>query len=125
MSRVLAAHAALLGLLLAPLALSGPTAWLLVPVHAVFSVLVSLGAALDGWRGHPDTARRWGFGYLVASALMIGALQLGAETRGAGMAYWGVPWVAALAWGWIPPVIAGFAGWIAEARERRLVRRAR
>ncbi len=123
MSRALATFAALLGLLLGPLALSGPTAWLLIPVHAVFSIAVATGAVLDGWSGHPERARQWGLGYLVASAVAVGALQLGAETRGAGLGYWSGPWLAVLIWGWIPPLLAGMAGWIGEYRERRLVRR--
>jgi hypothetical protein len=123
-TRPLATLAALVGALLGPLALSAPTAWLLIPVHAVFSAMVGLGAALDGWAGRPERARLWGFGYLVASALMVGGLQLGADTRSAGMAYWGGPWLAVLLWGWIPPLLAGGAGWVGGYRERRLVRRA-
>jgi len=124
MTRVLAVQAGILGLLLAPLALAGPTAWLLIPVHAVFSTLVTLGAVLDGWNGRPESARRWGFAYLVATALMIGALQLGAQTREAGFLYWSGPWISALAWGWIPPILAGGAGFVGDWRERRLGTRA-
>ena len=123
MGRLLSIVAGLLAVLLVPLALSGPTA-LLVPVaHLAFSLTVSLGAMLDGLDGWPERARRWGFVYLVASAATVGALQLGADVREQGLGYWGIPWIAILSWGWIPPVVSALSGMFGVARARRLSRR--
>ena len=123
MSRLLAIHAGLLGIVLVPLALSGPTALLLVPAHLGFSAIVALGAVWDGIDGWPERARRWGAFYLVATLAMVAALELGADARGGGLGYWGVPWTAALCWGWLPPVVAGLAGWWGAARQARRIRR--
>lgn len=123
MGRLLAIVAGLLAVLLVPLALGGPTALLLLPAHLGLSLAVVAGALLDGFDGRPERARRWGFFYLLATFAMVLALELGADARGRALAYWGVPWVAALAWGWIPPVASGLAGMIGAARERRLVGR--
>ncbi len=123
MGRLLAILAGLVALLLVPLALSGPTALLLVPGHALLALLASVGAADAGFGGRPESARRWGLFYLVATALMVAALEIGARVRGQQIAYWGVPWAAALVWGWLPPVVSGVAGALGELRERRLVKR--
>jgi len=121
--RLLASLAALTGLLLPFLALSAPTAVLLIPGHALLSVLVCAISLVHGWSGHPEPARRWLLGYLVATAAAVGALEVGASVRGASVAYWGVPWVALLAWGWVPPLVSGGAGVLGNLRERRLVAR--
>ena len=105
------------------LALSAPTAVLLVPSHALLSALVCLGSLTHGWAGHPDTARRWVLGYLVATGAAVGALELGTAVRQGTVAYWGVPWTLMLVWGWIPPLVAGGAGILGGLRERRLVHR--
>jgi hypothetical protein len=123
LGRLLATLAALTGLLLPLLGLSAPTAVMLLPAHALFSVLVCAGSMLHGWRGHPDLARRWGLAYLVATALCIASLEVGALVRGAALAYWGLPWIALLAWGWVPPVVSGGAGVLGGLRERRLTGR--
>jgi len=120
MRRLTAIFGGLTAALLVPLALSGPTAWFLIPAHGLFTVLAIFGPLAEGLAGHPGRARLWALGYLVATALMIGALELGAEVRGSARWYWGAPWLAALAWGWIPPVVSGFAGTLGEARRRRL-----
>jgi hypothetical protein len=111
-TRLLAIVGALLGVLLVPIALVGPTAWLVVPAHALFSLLVTVAAVIDGLSGRAERARVWGIGYMVASLATIGALQFGSTVEG--RAYWVVPWVAMLAWGWAPPVVAGLAGWAGE-----------
>lgn len=123
MGRLLATLAALTGLVLPVLGLSAPTAVLLVPGHGLFSVLVCVGSAVHGWSGHPDLARRWVLGYLVATAAAVGALELGAMVREASVAYWGVPWTLLLLWGWLPPLVCGAAGVMGTLRERRLVHR--
>lgn len=123
MTHLLAIVAGLLAVLLVPLALSGPTALLLLPAHLAFVLVTATGAILDGLDGCPERARRWGVLYLVASVLMVAALELGGDVRGMALTYWGVPWVAALVWGWIPPVVSGFAGVLGTARQRRLVTR--
>lgn len=124
MERLLALFAGLLGVLLVPLALSGPTALLLLPSHLGLSLVVSLGAALDGLDGRPERARRWGFFYLLATLGMVAALEIGGLAHGRTWTYWGVPWGAALIWGWVPPVVSGVAGALGRTRERRLSRRA-
>lgn len=123
MSRLIAILAGLLAVLLVPLALSGPTALLVPPAHLAFCLAVATGSVLDGLDGWPERARRWGFVYLVATVATVAALQVGADVRQAGLGYWGVPWVAVLAWGWMPPVIAAFAGSLGAARARRLTAR--
>ena len=124
MTRLLAIVAGLLAVLLVPLALSGPTALLLLPAHLAFVLVTATGAILDGLDGMPERARRWGFVYLVATIGMVAALQLGGDLRGQALSYWGIPWLAALLWGWIPPVVSGMAGAVGNARQRRLVTRA-
>lgn len=114
----------MIGLLLGPLALAGPTAWLLVPVHAVFSAVVCMGAAWDGLQGHVGRTRAWGFGYLLATLAMVACLELGADVHGSWMAYWGPPWILAALWAWAPPLVAGLAGMLAEQRSGSLARRA-
>jgi hypothetical protein len=121
LTHLLALVAGLLAVLLVPLALSGPTALLLLPAHLAFVLVTSTGAILDGLDGCPERARRWSLLYLVASILMVAALELGGDMRGAALGYWGIPWVGALVWGWIPPVVSAFAGAVGIARQRRLV----
>lgn len=120
MTRLLAMVAGLLAVLLVPLALSGPTAQLVPVAHLGFSLAVSIGALLDGLDGWPERARRWGFAYLVATAATVGALELGADVRHQGMAYWAFPWFSVLLWGWVPPLVAGIAGTVGGFRARRL-----
>ena len=122
MGRLLATLAALNGLVLPVLALSAPTAIMLVPGHQLFSVLVISGSLVHGWTGHPDLARRWLLAYLVATMATVGSLEVGAMVRGSELAYWAVPWVAVLFWGWIPPLVCGAAGAVGTLRERRLIR---
>lgn len=112
------------GLLLPPLALSAPTAILVVPGHLLFAVLVVIGAVIGGWAGRPEGPRAWMLGYLVITLATAAALEVGAELRGAGLGYWGIPWTAVLLWGWLPPVVAGLAGWLGVQRRQRLSRRA-
>ncbi|MEQ1508743.1 MAG: hypothetical protein ABMB14_41330, partial [Myxococcota bacterium] len=119
-SRLLAIVAGLLAILLVPLALSGPTALLCPPAHLALAVTCCIGSVLDGLDGWPERARRWGFFYLVASIAMVAALELGADVRSQTWGYWGIPWVMAMVWGWIPPVVAGMGGMVGEVRQRRL-----
>lgn len=124
MSRLAAIVGAMLGILLVPLALIGQTAWLVVPSHALFAVLVTIAAVADGVTGRPERARVWGAGYLVCSIATIAALQVGSSVEG--RAYWIGPWMAMLVWGWIPPIAAGLAGWLGDGvrswRSNRAVR---
>jgi len=122
MGRVAAVFGGLVGVLLVPLALAAPTAWVLVPAHLLFSVLVTIATTGEGFAGRPERARLWGLAYLVASVAMVAALELGAGVRSS--RYWIGPWVLVLLWAWVPPVAAGLAGWMGEARERALGRRA-
>lgn len=124
MTRLLAVFAALIGVLLFPLALSAPTTWLLLPAHLFFSLLVTGGAVGEGLAGRPSRARIWGAMYIVATGAMIAALTLGSDVRGSGMTYWAVPFLAAMVWGWIPPTIAGIAGAMGDVRRRQLSNRA-
>ncbi len=124
MTKPAAAFAGMIGLLLGPLALAGPTAWLLAPVHAVFALVVCLGAAWDGLAGHVGRTRAWGFGYLLATLGMVACLELGAGVSGGSMGYWGPPWLLVATWAWIPPVIAGLAGMLAGQRSGALSRKA-
>ena len=123
MSRLLVIAAGLLAILLVPLALSGPTALLLIPAHLAFAVVVCTGALLDGFDGCPARARRWSLVFLVATVAMIGALQLGADVRGLAMGYWGIPWLGTLLWAWIPPVVCEIAGGFGSVRRETLTRR--
>src|SRR5687768_7223715 len=114
MRRLLAIFGGLLGALLVPLALAGPTAWLLIPAHLAFTILATVAAVLEGFAGYPERARIWGFGHLVATLAMVGALELGADLRDGSAWYWFAPWIAAAVWGWVPMVAAGLAGWGGE-----------
>jgi hypothetical protein len=114
--------AALLGVLLVPLALAGGTAWLLLPAHFVFAGACSLGALLAGLSGHPGRVRAFGGGYLVASLAAVVALSVGSEVR-QGSWYWMLPWAGVLVWAWVPPLVTGFAGAVAGGRRRRRIRR--
>jgi len=113
----------LFGVLLIPLGLSGPTAWLLIPAHFGFTVIAAAGAAIEGLSGHAERARLWGLFYLIATLAMAGVLELAAEIRGHSTTYWLAPWLGALFWGWIPPVVSGVAGSFGEERARNMVRR--
>lgn len=124
MSRLLAIVAGLLAVLLVPLALSGPTALMLLPAHLAFAAVVCTGAVLDGFDGWPTRARRWELLFLVVSVAMVAALQLGAEVRGLWMGYWGIPWIGVLLWGWIPPLICEMAASMGSVRQQTLTRRA-
>lgn len=125
MRRLLALLGVSAGLLLPALALVGPTAWLLPPAHLLFSALVVVGAFVEALAGHPGRARLWGLGYLITSIVAVGAMEFGSTVEG--RAYWTVPWLILLLWGWAPPLAAGLSGWAAEAisawRDRRVVRR--
>lgn len=122
MARLAAVFGALLALLLVPLALAPTTAWLLLPAHLVFTVLVSCAALGEGWVGHPGRARAWGGSYLVASVLMVAALELGGRVHTPG--YTWLPWTCALIWGWTAPLAAGLGGMLGEQRRRHLIGRA-
>lgn len=118
MGRLGAVIGALVGVLLVPLALVSPTYVLLLPAHLIFTALAVVAAVLEGLAGRPERARLWGFGHLVASIAMIGALELGA--RVSGTSWWVLPWILVLLWGWLPISIAGLSGWAGEyIRQRR------
>ena len=124
MRRLTAIFGGLVAVLSIPLALAAPTAWVLVVAHLGFTAIATVGAALEGLAGHGERARLWGLFYLVATVLMVATLEFAATERGAGTSYWAAPWLAALLWGWIPPVIAGLGGLFGEERARALTRRA-
>ncbi len=124
MRRLAAIFGGLFGVLLIPLGLAGPTAWLLVPAHLGFTIIAAVGATLEGLMGYGERARLWGLFYLVATIAMVGTLELAATARGSSELYWMAPWVGALVWGWIPPVVSGLAGTFGEERARNMNRRA-
>jgi hypothetical protein len=112
----------LIGAPTAALALSSGTSWLVVPGHLLFS-LVAVVAALSALvEGRPGRARTIGLLYLGFSVAAAAALGWGAEMRGERWS-WVLPWVAMLAWGWVPPVVSAVSAWGAAARARS-VRRA-
>ena len=122
MGRLAAVLGALLGVVLVPLALVAPTAILLLPGHLAFTALATAGAIGEGVAGRPERARLWGALHLVGSIAMIAALELGSRVDG--RAYWIVPWLFAVIWGWIPAVAGGLAGWLGEGIRRKLSDRA-
>lgn len=125
MTRLVAMLAGLLAITMVALALSAPTAWLLLtPTFGMFVSVVCTGAVLDGFDGRPEPARRWGVWSLVATAAVCGALEVGAQIRGEGLGYWSVPWLCTLAMAWVPPVVAGIMGTVGVLRRRQLHRRA-
>lgn len=119
MSPLLWTFAGALGVLAVPLALSGATAWLVVPAHGVLSAVACAGALVEAWAHRAERARLWGFAYLVATAAILGALEVGGVLRGQAGWAWMAPFVGVLVWGWLPPVVAGAAGWWAAGRRRR------
>jgi hypothetical protein len=119
--RLLALLALATGLALWGVSLSGPTALLLLPGHLLFAALVMVGATVEGWSGRPEAARGWLFAYVVHGVLLVAILELGADVRGEGRGYWGVPWTGLLLWGWLPPLWAGAMGVVGGWRRRRLV----
>lgn len=124
--RLLSACGGVLAVLLLPLSLSGPTAWLLLPAHLLLTAVAALGAALEGLTARPERARIWGLGYLVATLLVAGGLELVTQVRQADAWYWGPPWLGLVIWGWVPPLVAGLAGAFGDlrlARRRRARRR--
>ena len=123
MRRLAAIFGGLVGILLIPLGLAGPTAWLLIPAHLGFTIIASAGAALEGLMGQAERARLWGLYYLVITLAMAGSLELAATVRESSDVYWMAPWLAALMWGWIPPVVSGVAGTFGEERARNMTRR--
>ena len=122
MGRLTAIFGLLTGILLIPLSLAGPTAWLLLPAHLFFTVLTSVAALGHGLTGQPVQARLWGFGYIFATVSMVAALELGSEVNHS--AYWVAPWMAAVIWGWIPPTIALLSAWFGDLRRAFLSDRA-
>lgn len=128
MQGLLAVLAALLGVLMVPLALAGGTAWLLLPAHLAFSGACTVGALLGGLSGHPWRARQFALGYLVGSVAAVAALTLGSGARD-GSWYWMLPWAGALIWAWAPPIAGMAAASLGEVRRRgrtrRVVRRRR
>lgn len=123
MRRLSVIFGGLIGVLLVPLGLSGPTAWLLIPAHFGFTVVATLGAATEGLLGHAERARLWGLFYLVTTLAMAGTLEVATMARGDTLVYWVAPWLAALLWGWVPPVVSGIAGMFGEERARNMLKR--
>lgn len=125
---LLALFAALLGVLMVPLALASGTAWLLLPAHFFFTVLCSLGPILAALGGRPWRARLYGLGYLAATLAVVVSLSVGSEAR-EGSWYWILPWAGGLIWAWFPPVIAAGCAYLAglrrEQRTGSVVRRRR
>jgi hypothetical protein len=122
-TRPLALVAAVLVLVQIPLALSAPTAALLVLAYGLQCAVVSAGAAIDAFRGRATRARRWGFAHLVASVLVVAGLEVGARVQGGTWSYWGLPFAWVLAVGWLPPLVAFGLGALATDRGRRRIRR--
>lgn len=124
---MLAVFGGLTGLLVMPLGLVGPTAWVLVPAHAAFTALCVVGALAEAVRGRGEAARRWGLWHVVATIGAMVGFELG--RRASGGAWWIVPWLLILCWSWIPIVVGGLAGmfgdWAGRAWDRRVVERRR
>jgi hypothetical protein len=122
---LLAIVGALGALFALPLGLVGPTSWLLLPVHAALTAVAVAGALMEAFRGAPERARLWGFAHLLATLGVVASIEVGRRVSGG--AWWVVPWLGILAWGWIPIVVAGGAGWIGEVvsrwRSKRTVRK--
>lgn len=127
MRRLLAIFGGLTGILILPLGLVAPTAWLLVPAHAAFTALCILGALLSAARGAADAARRWGAWHIVATIGAMTGFELGRRAQEG--AWWMAPWLLILLWAWIPMVVAGLAGAVGErlgrAWDQRVVARRR
>lgn len=131
MGRLLAIFAGCSALLLVPLSLSPPTAWLLVaPTHLALALLTCTGGLVDGVAGRPEAVRRWGLFYLLASLAMVAALEIGGLFRAPRLMgttvpglYWGGAWCLVLTWGWIPPVFCGGMAMVGELRQRRRMNR--
>ena len=122
MRRLAAVVGALLGIVLPFVALAPLTAWLILPGHLVFTMIAATAPVMEGWDGHPEAARVWGGLYLVASVVLVAALELGSQVHGA--TYVWLPWTAMLSWGWMPPIASGVGGWLGQRRRRRLSRAA-
>lgn len=125
MRRLLAIVGGLGAVFAVPLGLVGPTSWLLLPVHLGLTVIAVFGASMEAYRGAPERARLWGFAHLLATIAILVSMELGRRVSDG--LWWYVPWLGMLAWGWIPMVVGGGAGWIGEIvsrwRSRRMVRR--
>lgn len=113
---MLAVFGGLTGVLIVPLGLVAPTAWLLVPAHAAFTALCVMGAVLSGARGAADAARRWGAWHAVATIGAMTGFELGRRAQEG--IWWMAPWLLILIWAWIPMVVAGLAGAVGEAVRR-------
>lgn len=118
MGRLVAGFGLLFALALVPLALAPNVVWMVIPGHFVFSLVVTLGAAHQGFVGHSRGVTGWGVLYMVTSIAIAASMGFGEETRLSW--YWMVPWALMLVWGWIPAVTILFASMFAPARRRRL-----
>ena len=127
MRRLLAIVGALTALFALPLGLVGPTSWLLLPVHASLTAIAIVGAGMEASRGAPERARLWGFAHLLVTLGTVVSIDVGRRVSGG--VWWVVPWLGILAWGWIPIVVAGGAGQVAEVvsrwRSKQVIRQRR
>ena len=122
MRRLAAIVGALLAVALPFVALAPLTAWMILPGHLGLTVIATTASVAEGWHGHPEAARVWGGLYLVASVVLVAALELGSSVYGSGYVW--LPWTAMLVWGWMPPIASGVGGWLGQRRQRRLARAA-
>ena len=124
MSRAAASLAALIGVLLVPLALAAPTSFVLIPAHLSLTLLTLVAIGADTFHGRPGRVLAWPVLYVGASVAMVVALEAGFSVRTAG---WYTltpvfPWVVTLTWVWTVP-LAGLVGYeLARMRRRRLSR---
>lgn len=118
----MASIAAFLGLVVVPMALSGPTSWLGAVVHLGLTAVVLVGMLRAAVGGSPRAVVAWAGGHLLATLGFVGALEVGASVRES--AYWAVPWIAVLAWAWTPGALLLALGPFASLRDRALSRAA-
>ncbi|MCB9681348.1 MAG: hypothetical protein H6733_07720 [Alphaproteobacteria bacterium] len=122
MRRLFAVLAGLLGVLVVPLSLSAGTSWLAIGAHLALTWLTVGLAIAEGMAGRPGPARAWAVWHALATAGLVGALQVASWVPG------GWSWLPVFAlvasWSWMPLATALLAGRVGEVRRRRLAARA-
>ena len=99
MGRLISGFGILFAIALVPLALAPNVVWIVIPGHLIFSLVVTLGAAQQGFDGQPRGVSGWGVLYVATSIAIATAMSFGEQTRMSW--YWMVPWAFMLLWGWL------------------------
>ena len=118
MGRLIAGFGILFALALVPIALAPNVVWMVIPGHFIFSLIVTLGAAQQGFAGQGRGVSGWGVLYVVTSIAIAASMSFGEDARISW--YWMVPWTFMLLWGWVPAVTILAASMFAPVRRRRL-----